>query len=34
MKCSDQGLTRSSTRTGGSSPTCGTLSICVRFILE
>jgi hypothetical protein len=28
MKCSDQGHTRSSTRTGGSSPTHGTLSTC------
>jgi hypothetical protein len=34
MKCSDQVHTRSSTRTGGSSPTRGTSNTCARFILE
>jgi hypothetical protein len=34
MKCSDQGCTRSSTRTAGSSPTHGISSNCARFTLE
>jgi hypothetical protein len=33
-KCSDQARTRSSTRTGGSSPTRGTSNTCARFILD
>jgi hypothetical protein len=33
-RCSDQGRTRSSTRTGGSSPTYGTSNTCAHFILE
>jgi hypothetical protein len=33
-RCSDQGRTRSSMKTGGSSPTHGTSNTCGRFILE
>jgi hypothetical protein len=34
MRCSDQGHTRSSTRTGGSSPTHGTSNTCAHSILK
>jgi hypothetical protein len=33
-RCFNQGRTKSSTRTGGSSLTHGTLNTCTRFILE
>jgi hypothetical protein len=33
-RCIDQGHTRSSTRTGGPSPTHGTSNTCAHFILS